>query len=244
MRSRLVPTIVCTAAALVVFSSASPQAATSSKARERTIEAVGTAEVMGAPDRVSVGVAVESRAKTAAAAASMNARDTQAVMDALKAKVGAGGKVETASYTLHAEYEYRQPDNRRELIGYWASNAVTATSDDLDAAGAMIDAALAAGANSINSIGFYLHDDAEIKRQALLEAGRRARQKAETIAESLGVGLGDLLSATAESEAAPPIPGPIRMRMSAQVEAMDSSTPIAAGELSVEMAVRVVFEVR
>jgi uncharacterized protein YggE len=210
----------------------------------RSIETVGRASVSVAADRVRLAVAVESRGATAASAASSNAKTAQAIIDAVRARVGAGGKVETAQYTVDAEYEYSKADNRRRLIGYVARNAVTMTSERLDAAGELIDAALGAGANSVTSLVFYRHDDSDVRRQALLEAGRRARETAAAIAESLGVELGDLLSAS--SEPGPPIgPMPVRARAVAYAEsAMDAATPIAAGEVEVEMAVRVVFEVR
>jgi len=189
-------------------------------------------------------VSIESRGSTAAEAASRNAQTAQAIIDALKSRAGAGGKVETAQYNLNAEYDYSNTEKRRHLIGYVANNAVTVTSEKLDDAGTLIDAALGAGANAVTSLAFYRNDDSDVRRHALLEAGRRARDKAEAIAESLGVELGGLLSASSEGE---PVAGPVPMRARAMAyaeAAMDAATPIAAGDVEVEMAVRVVFEVR
>ncbi len=219
-------------------------AAQADREPRRSIEAMGRASVSVAADRVRLTVAVETRGATASEAAARNARTAQAIIDAVSARAGTSGKVETAQYTLHAEYDYSKAENRRRLIGYVANNAVTVTSDELDAAGELIDAALGSGANSVTSLVFYRKDQSDVRRQALLEAGRRARETAEAIAESLGVELGDLLSAS--SEIGPVVgPPPMRLRGLAHAEAaMDAATPIAAGEIDVEMAVRVVFGVR
>jgi uncharacterized protein YggE len=229
---------------LAVVQLACAQAASAERAPRRSIEALGRATVSVAADRVRLTVAVETRGATAAEAASRNARTAQAIIDAVSTRVGASGRVETAHYTLNAEYDYSKAENRRRLIGYVANNAVTVTSDKLDAAGELIDAALGAGANSVTSLVFFRKDRSDVRRQALLEAGRRARETAAAIAEALGVELGDLLSASSEADP-PVVPGPVRARGLAYAEAaMDAATPIAAGEIEVEMAVRVVFGVR
>ena len=78
----------------------------------------------------------------------------------------------------------------------------------------------------------------------MLLAGRQARARIDAIAESLGVEVGRLLSATTES-AAPDTPRPYLARGAMMMaESADAGTPVAAGDIAVEMAVHVVFEVR
>lgn len=211
-------------------------------AEPRTLEAVGRATVRAAPDTLRIVVAVETQAKTAAEAAKANALVSARVVSSLEQGISREGEVSTSGYTLRARYEYRKPEQRQELVGYIATNSVAVTSPSLDRAGGLIDAAVAAGATSVASINFLLRDREDVERQAVLEAGRRARARVEAIAESLGVGVGPLLRATTELGATP-LPHPQLARGMMMAESADARTPISAGDISVEMAVHVVFEV-
>jgi len=208
----------------------------------RTLEAVGRATVRAAPDTLRIVVAVETEAKTAAEAAKANARVSEQVVNALEQGISRDGEVSTSGYTLRARYEYRKPEQRQELVGYIATNSIAVTSRSLDRAGGLIDSAVAAGATSVASINFLLIERDAVERQAVLEAGRRARARVEAIAESLGVGVGRLLRATTEFGATPS-PHPQLARGMMMAESADAGTPISAGDISVEMAVHVVFEV-
>jgi uncharacterized protein YggE len=211
-------------------------------AEPRTLDAVGRATVRAAPDTLRIVVAVETQAKTAAEAAKANALVSARVVSALEQGVSRDGEVSTSGYSLRARYEYRKAEQRQELVGYIATNSVAVTSSSLDRAGELIDGAVAAGANSVASIDFLLRDREDVERQAVLEAGRRARARVEAIAESLGVGVGRLLRATTEIGAIP-LPHPQLARGMMMAESADAGTPISAGDIAVEMAVHVVFEV-
>jgi hypothetical protein len=211
--------------------------------QSRTLEAVGRATVRAAPDTVRVVVAVETRTKTAAQAADANARAATKVSNALNKLVAQDGEVVTSGYSLRARYEYHKPEQRQQLVGYIATNSVSATSSRLDTAGRLIDAAVAAGATSVSSITFSLRDDDAVRRRAVIEAGKRARARVEAIAESLGVEVGELLNATTELAVAER-PRPVLARGMASAESSAAATPISAGEIAIEMAVHVVFGVR
>jgi uncharacterized protein YggE len=62
------------------------------------------------------------------------------------------------------------------VIGYVVTNSVRAESKRVDQAGAIIDAALGAGANLINSLSFYASSIDEPRRQAIALAVASARR--------------------------------------------------------------------
>ncbi len=211
----------------------------------RTIRVHGEAVVKTAPDRARISVSVATRAATAKEASEANARSSQAVLEKLRTSVAAPGEVKTAGYDLNAEYDYSQtrgPGRESALIGYVATNRFAIVSADLAGLGALIDAAVSSGANQIDSISFFLDDEASMRKKALLEAGARARAEAETIAQSLGVTLGEVLDASSGSA---PGPQPVFGREKAMM--MDASAPtteVVPGSLEIRAGVSVTFAIR
>jgi uncharacterized protein YggE len=213
--------------------------------RARTIRVRGEAVVKAAPDRARISVSVTTRAPNAREASEANARTSKAVLEKLRAAVAAPGEVKTAGYELSAEYDYSQnrgPGRESALVGYVATNRLAIVSADLGGLGALIDAAVASGANQIDSIAFFLDDEAAMRKKALLDAGAKARAEAETVAQSLGVMLGDVLDASSESA---PGPQPIFGREKAMMmEAAQPSTDVVPGSLEIQAGVSVTFAIR
>ena len=74
-----------------------------------------------------------------------------------------------------------------QVVGYTATNYVTVTVTEVDRAGELLDAALRAGANRVSGVHFDIRDAAALRQQALTEAGRTARARADAIAAGLGL---------------------------------------------------------
>lgn len=211
----------------------------------RTIRVAGTAVVKAAPDRARVAISVMSRAATASEATGTNARISKDVLEKLRAAVRAPGEVTTAGYDLSAEYNYDQERGAGRgptLIGYVSTNRFAIVSADLAGIGALIDVAVGAGANQIDSIGFFLDDEEAARRQALLQAGHKARSEAETVAESLGVALGEVLDASSASSVAPP-PMHGREKAAMMMDAAQVQTEVVPGSLEITASVSVTFAI-
>ena len=205
---------------------------------KRTIEVDGSGETRTSPDTADLDLAIDTQARTAEEAASSNAALATKVIDALKAKLGDRGKVTTGGYSLDPQYDNR-PSERPRIIGYNAQNTVTVHTGALDLVGALIDSAIAAGANRVNSLNFSVKDDTKARTEAIAIATRDARAQAEALASALDVKLGKVLKATTVSEARPiPIRMGRAMAMSASV-----ATPVEPGELTVPATVSLTFEI-
>lgn len=211
---------------------------------ERAIRVSGSATVKAAPDRGRVSVSVVSRAATAREASEANAKASKTVLEKLRAAVRAPGEVRTTGYELGAEYDYNQAPGARgpKLVGYSATNRFAVVSADLEGIGGLIDAAIVAGATQVDSIGFFLDDEEAVRRQALLEAGRKARDEAETVARSLGVTLGDVLDASTSSSPPPVFYG--REKMAMAVDAAAPATEMVPGSLDIGASMTVTFAIR
>jgi hypothetical protein len=208
----------------------------------RTIVVDGHGEVRATPDRAQLSFAVETTAARAGDAAAENAKRSAAVVAAVKPLAGAGGAVATTRYTIEPRYETARPGEPREprITGYVAHSEVRVTDAPIDGVGAMIDAAVGAGANRVGGLQFTFAKQDELLRGALEKAGADARAQADSVARGLGVHLKGVVSATTLGR-----PMPIQPRFEAAMvsESRAAATPIEAGEASVSAGVQVTFEI-
>jgi uncharacterized protein YggE len=168
LRFRAAAAVFALAIMVPVFASAQSDSNTFAV---RTIEVDGSGETRTSPDTAELDLAIETRAKTAEEAAGSNASLAAKVIDALKSKLGDKGKITTGGYSLNPEYDQRATSETPKIVGYTAQNSVMVHTGAMDLAGALIDAAIAAGANRVNSLNF--------SRSARVGPRREARQGAE-----------------------------------------------------------------
>src|SRR5882762_1336050 len=223
---------------LMIFSISTSAQSVANTPAMRTIEVDGSGEARTSPDTADLDLAIDTQAKTAEEAATRNAALAAKVIDALKAKLGDTGKITTGGYALNPEYD-QPPTQKPTIIGYSAQNTVTVNTGALDLIGALIDSAIAAGANRVNSLSFSVEDDTKPRTEAITIATRDAHAQASALAAALGVKLGKVVKATTVSEVRPiPMQRGMAMAMSAKV-----ATPVEPGEVAVPATVSLTFEI-
>ena len=195
----------------------------------------GQGEAKVTPDRVSVLVNVQTRAPTAAAAAATNAQRTKSVLDALGRLGLPKEQLSTEGYSAYPEMAYDRDGGAPRVTGYVVTNSVRAESKRVEQAGAIIDAALGAGANLINSLSFYASNIDEPRRQAIALAVASARADAEAMAQAAGGRLGALQELSTQGPTVPPRP---MFDVAARGEmAMAEPTPVNPGLQTVNVFV-------
>lgn len=200
-----------------------------------TVEVTGVGEVEVDPDRVEITFAVETEGASAREASETNAIRMEAVMEALRATDLEGLTIETHGYNLQPRYRRPTPNDRSQRIeSYQALNNVRVGADDVEAAGPLIDAAIAAGANRVSSLRFLATDTEGARLDAMRAAVLKARREAETIAEAMGVPLGPPLEVRTSPASIAPPPGGLRMM--AQAEA---ATPLQPSRQTVRAVVTI-----
>lgn len=200
-----------------------------------SLVASGQGEAKVSPDRVSVLVNVQTRASTAAGAASENAKRTKSVLDALGRLGLAKDQLSTEGYSAYPELRYDRDGGSPSVTGYVVTNSVRAESKRVEQAGSIIDAALSAGANMINSLSFYASSIDEPRRQAIALAVASARADAEAMAQAAGGSLGSLLELSTQGPTVPPRP---MFDIAARGKvAMAEQTPINPGQQTVNVFV-------
>lgn len=196
-------------------------------------------QVKATPDVAFVNFGLVTEAKTAQEAMAANAAQMNRVMSTLKAQGIADKHVQTAGLSLQAQYDYH--DNQPPLLrGYQASNSVSVRIEDLAKTGATLDAVVKAGVNQINGISFGLKDPKKAEDAARLDAVKALQAKASLYAGATGYRIKGLQSLS-EGGGFTPITMPMPRLMKAEM-AMADATPIAAGEMAVNITVTAVYE--
>jgi uncharacterized protein len=193
-------------------------------------------EVKVAPDKATVSIGVQTRASTAAAAAAQNSQKQRAVIDAIKAKGVPAEQISTSNFNVIPETRYDQAGQAApRTISYLVVNSISVELKRIDLTGPVIDAALAAGANQINSLNFGIQNADSARRSALAQAVAKARADAEVMARAAGGSLGSLIEMHASESymPGPPVPYMAEQRMAA----MDKSVPVEPGQETVRASI-------
>lgn len=198
----------------------------------RAITVTGSGAAVAVPNRVSFSFGVTTQGKTASGTLSANNAEMSRVIAAIK-KAGVAAKdVQTSSVSLSPRYS----QNGEEIVGYTASNTVSATIRGVSKAGAVIDAAVEAGANQVYGPSFTRSDEAALYRRALQAAVVDARAKAQTLAAAGKVRLGPVRSIVEQSSGPVPI--------AEKAVGVAESTPVEPGTQRIQATVTVEFGLR
>ena len=208
---------------------------------QKTISLTGAGIASATADQATLNLGVEVTKETAGEAISENANLMAAVIEALKNQGISEEDIKTTNYNVYAQYDWKE--DGRELVGYTVSNMVQVTVKDIDNVGNVIDVAGEAGSNSINGISFGLSEEkmAELKTAAYILALGDAQDKADLIADTLGLTISGVQSVTENSYT------PVRTYLEYADAGMDMAmsskapTPILSGDLSVSVNVHIVF---
>jgi len=147
--------------------------------------------------------------------------------------------VRTSMLSLSPTLDYSS-DNGPRVTGYQALNSLSVTVRDLAAVGKVIDAALAAGASTLDSLEFTLEDGRAAAAEARSAAVADAFARASTIAAAARARVGRVIAVTEGSGMDAPVPfSAARMALKAQ----DASTPVEAGTQEISVALRATFEI-
>jgi uncharacterized protein len=195
-----------------------------------TITVTGNGTVDATPDRASFDFGVMTNGATAAEALSRNASQARAIIDALKKAGIASSAIQTTQVSLWPQTS----STGRVITGYQASNSVQVTAA-LGKSGALVDAAVGAGANNVDGPNLDTADTSSLRNEALKQALAEAKGKAQAIAEAAGLTLGAPLKVREGGQATPIV-------YAAGLEATaKAGPPIEAGTQKIQASVTVTY---
>jgi uncharacterized protein len=198
------------------------------------------ASVKQAPDIATIQAGVVTQSRSARTAMRDNAERMSRAMAALRAAGIAERDIQTSGINLSPQYEYL-PDSRPRITGYQASNMVTVKVRNLDALGPVLDALVEQGVNSINGPTFGVDNPEAALDRAREEAMTKAVQRAQLYARASGMRVRRVITIN-ENSMSMPQPMPMLMARSAMADSAAPETPVAPGEVSLQIQLNVQFE--
>ena len=180
-------------------------------------------------------------AATVESARSASASTLTAVLGKLKALGIEDRDLQTSIVAVNPQYDYSREGKPPRLAGYTITNLVAVTVRSIDRVGEAIDAALGAGATSVDRIAFRVDDPSSAEAAAREAAVADARSKAETLARAAGVSIAGV-AAILEGGAAIPFPTPFP-EMAKLAVAQDAGTPVEPGMNEVAAAVTIAYRI-
>jgi uncharacterized protein YggE len=203
------------------------------------ITVAGSGIVIATPDEATLSLGVQTQAATASAAQQDASAAMHKVIASLKAAGVADADLATQEISLQPQVDYGPTGNGpSKVTGYQASQSLGVTVRHLDQTGALIDAAVHAGANQVGGVSFSLADPSTATAKARAAAVADAQQRARTLAQAAGVTLGAPVSINEVSA-----PSPIPFAAPAPAAGSQASTPVQAGTTQVEVDIQVAFAI-
>ncbi|MCH8490099.1 MAG: SIMPL domain-containing protein [Oceanicaulis sp.] len=226
---------------LPVFLTAAPAAFAQSAAPEPArMDLSATGSVSVTPDQAHVSSGVVTRADNAADALRANGQAMTRVFAELRRAGVAERDMQTRQLTVSPVYSQpgRDTNESRRITGYEARNTVTALIRDLDRTGPVIDALVNAGANQLEGVRFGYSREDEARNEARRAAVEELHARRDLYSDIGGFRIVRLLSFS-ESGGYRPESGLYAVSMRAD----SSSTPVAAGEMTIEVTVNAGWEI-
>jgi uncharacterized protein YggE len=160
------------------------------------------------------------------------------VIEALKGEGIDPKDIQTTNFSVNPVYQHTTDGKLPVIVAYRVTNQVRITLHDTGKLGAILDKVVSLGANQIDAIEFGVEEPEALKDEARKLALKNVTDNAKLYAEAAGLQLGPILSISEEESSYQPRFAPAATRTE-----MAKAVPIEAGTASVEVRVRVTWEI-
>mgnify|MGYP001284794222 CR=1 FL=1 len=220
---------------------AQPLAAAANQNLPRTITVVGDGTVSIQPDVARANIGVEVLNASVDEAAAENSRVTDQVLAALTGMGIASEDIQTSGYSVFSE-RYSPDGSPSTEVQYRVTNTVNVLIRNLDDVGAVLDASIKAGANSIYGVEFLLDDPTEPRSAARAMAVENANATALELATLSGVNVGRIVSISEVIGSNGGFYSNQFTQFSTGMGRGSVETPIEPGQLRLTMQLQVTYE--
>jgi len=243
-RSFFMVALAIMAMACVGIAAAAPLDITSNN---KVIQASGTGNVIGTPDRAQITFSVETENPDVKIAQQDNAARMANVIDALIAAGIPRDALKTTGYNIYPVYE----DTTKSILDpkvrtYRVTNTLTVTLHDVSKTGDVIDVAVANGINQARSIQFLLSDEQSqvLRTEALKKAVLRAHADADTVSGAMGTAIIGVQSADISGGYSPVLFENYQYQDGNAMMKSAAPTPIQPGDITVSAQVSITYLIR
>lgn len=199
---------------------------------QHTLSVSGSASVNAVPDRVQLTLNIERTGMAIPALKNEVDTITASLLNDLKARGIQEQNIQ--SHALRVYPQHRYDNGEQKLIGYQVNRRLVVDFVQAEQHSAFLEFALNNGVQRVDEPVYSISNADELYQQALTEAIRNARHKAEQMAAAAGVRLQGVHSLQENSRQAPMV----RYRVAESAMADSVSLP---GQQSIEASVAVVF---
>jgi uncharacterized protein YggE len=225
-------------------------------APSNAITVAGEGEVFAVPDTAEFTFTVIEEAPTAA---EVQETATKKANEAVKALVEKGVEekdIKTINYNLSPKYEWRETtnclrypcDRNRVQVGFTLNQSMRVKVNDLDRAGELLELVTSKGVSSVSGLNFTIADEDGLRADARKQAIDEARQKAEKLAEDLGVSLVRIVGFSESGQEGYPMYARFEMMESSEALGLggggDVAPTVPAGENKIISNVHITYEIR
>lgn len=202
--------------------------------RKNKMKLIGVGYVKAQPNIAIVTLGVVTENKDLDTAREENSEETNEVIKALR-KMGIDEMdIKTQAFTIIPEYDYI--DGEKKFRGYRVQNMLNVTIREIENTGKIVDASVAAGANTVTDISFTVNNQQKYYLEALNKAVMNSIEKAKSIENILKITVNKTpIKIDEESRNSAPVV------KSAYMEASQAVPPIEPGQLEFNAKVESVF---
>ena len=220
---------------------------------QSTISVAGEGEVLATPDIAEFSFTVTEMKSTVKDAQEIVTEKMNGVLKVLKDDFKIEEKdIKTSSYNIYPKYEWRRiecfaypcPSGKNILTGYEVSHSVYIKIRDLDEAGNILTDLGERGVSNVGSINFSIDEEEELKEEARMLAIEDAKEKAEQLADELGVGLVRVVSFYENNIGTSPRFAMMESDMAFGKGGGIEAPEIPTGESNIVSRVNIVYEIR
>jgi uncharacterized protein YggE len=236
--------IIFTLMALTLLVSACAPAAVNSAGQPvvRTLSVSGNGQAYLSPDIAYIYIGIHTEKLTAAEAVAENNDQTQKLIQAIQ-DFGIDAKdIRTTNFSIWPMDKFDpQSGAPTGEKTYAVDNTVYVTIRDLKKLGDLLDTAVEAGANTVNSVQFDVANKDEALKQARIDAVKNAEKQAKELADATGLSVGDIQSISFVDNQYPVFDGKGGGGGAASEAA---AVPIQPGQLSFTVTVNITYELK
>jgi uncharacterized protein YggE len=235
MRNRLSISLVLLVGLLLASCSGQPAASMQSG-----LSVTATGSVYLVPDVVDIDLGVQTQSPSVGSAVANNNRLTSAVLAALSSQSVSAADIQTTYFSVSPQQMYDNTGMPTGQVNYWVDNTVHVRLRQPDKLGDVLQAAIGAGANSVQGVSYSVSDPSQAQAEARQKAIDIAQARAHLLASAAGATLGE----TQTISASVGLPGPRMTAASAAEAPIASTVPVSVGSLEVQVQVTITYALK